>query len=136
MGCPCDKILQVAEHWRVAGCSPGRSSSGSSTCRILSHLCICNLFVRSHPLCPKWAAAPWHTGAKSKKGLLHHECPYERWVRRQPSGRGPIGRPSMHWASKFEQFSRIKHWYDWKDVAANAEQWMVEVDDFRKFCTE
>ena len=26
MGCPCDKILQVAEHWRVAGCSPGQSS--------------------------------------------------------------------------------------------------------------
>ena len=26
MGCPCDKILQVAEHWGVAGCSPGQSS--------------------------------------------------------------------------------------------------------------
>ena len=65
--------------------------------------------------------------------------PHERWARRmlqwQPFGRGPVGRPAMHWASKFEQFSRIKHWYDWKDMAANAEQWMVEVDDFVKFCT-
>ena len=26
MGCPCDKILQVAEYWGVAGCSPGQSS--------------------------------------------------------------------------------------------------------------
>ena len=26
MGCPSDKILQVAEHWGVAGCSPGQSS--------------------------------------------------------------------------------------------------------------
>ena len=26
MGCPCDKILQVAEHWGVAGCNPGQSS--------------------------------------------------------------------------------------------------------------
>ena len=65
--------------------------------------------------------------------------PHERWARRmlqwQPFGRGPVGRPAMHWASKFEQFSRIKHWYDWKDMAANAGQWMVEVDDFVKFCT-
>ena len=38
--------------------------------------------------------------------------PHERWARRmlqwQPFGRGPAGRPAMHWASKFEQFSRIK----------------------------
>ena len=64
---------------------------------------------------------------------------HERWARRmlqwQPFGRGPVGRPAMHWASKFEQFGRIKHWCDWKDMAANAEQWMVEVDDFVKFCT-
>ena len=26
MGCPCDKILQVAGYWGVAGCSPGQSS--------------------------------------------------------------------------------------------------------------
>ena len=45
---------------------PRTKFSGCSTCRILSHLCICNIFVRSHPLCPKWAAVPWHTGAKSK----------------------------------------------------------------------
>ena len=61
---------------------------------------------------------------------------HERWARRmlqwQPFGRGPVGRPAMHWASKFEQFGRIKHWCDWKDMAANVEQWMVEVDDFVK----
>ena len=45
------------------------------------------------------------------------------------------GRPAMHWAGTFEQFSRIKHWHDWKDVAANEEQWMVEVDDSVRFCT-
>ena len=39
----------------------------------------------------------------------------------------------MHWASKFEQFARIKRWYDSKDVAANAEQWMVEECDFLRF---
>ena len=38
----------------------------------------------------------------------------------KPFGRGPVGRPAMHWASKFEQFGRIKHWCDWKDMAANA----------------
>ena len=26
MGCPCDKTLQVAGYWGVAGCSPGQSS--------------------------------------------------------------------------------------------------------------
>ena len=45
---------------------PRTKFSGCSTCRILSHLCICNIFVRSHFLCPKWAAVPWQTGAKSK----------------------------------------------------------------------
>ena len=44
---------------------PRTKLSGCSTCRILSHSCIWNIFVRSLPLCPKWAAAPWHTGAKS-----------------------------------------------------------------------
>ena len=67
MGCPCDKILQVAEHWGVAGRSPGQSSLAAVSAGFLSYLCICNIFVRSHPLCPKWAAAPWHAGAKSKK---------------------------------------------------------------------
>ena len=75
MGCPCDKILQVAEYWGVAGCSPGQSSLAAvpaGFCHI--HLCICNIFVRSHPLCPKWAAAPWHTGAKSKVKVLFLDC--------------------------------------------------------------
>ena len=66
--------------------------------------------------------------------------PHERWVCRmlewQPFGRRLVGRPAMHWASKSKQFSRIKHWYDWKDVAANAERWMVEMDDFVKFCAQ
>ena len=66
--------------------------------------------------------------------------PHERWVRGmlqwQLFGRGSVGRPAMHWASNFEQFSRIKHWYDWKDVAANAKQWMVDRVDFGKFCTK
>ena len=51
---------------------PRTKLSGCSTCRILSHLCICNIFVRSHPLCPKWADVPWHTGAKSKSKLHPH----------------------------------------------------------------
>ena len=38
---------------------PRTKLSACSTCRISSHLCIC--YVRSHPPCPKWAAAPWHT---------------------------------------------------------------------------
>ena len=37
---------------------PKTRFSGCSTSRNLSHFCICNIFVRSHPLCPKWAAAP------------------------------------------------------------------------------
>ena len=45
---------------------PKTRFSGCSTSRNLSHFCICNIFVRSHSLCPKWVAAPWHTGAKSK----------------------------------------------------------------------
>ena len=49
--------------------------------------------------------------------------PPERWVRRmlhwQPIGRGPVGRPAMNWTSKFEQFSRIKRWDDWKNVASD-----------------
>ena len=53
--------------------------------------------------------------------------PHERWARRmlqwQPFGKGPVGRPAMHWASKFEQFSRIKNWYyDWKNMAANCKR--------------
>ena len=40
----------------------------------------------------------------------------------------------MNSASKFEQFSRIKCWYDWKDVAADADRWMKEADEFVKFC--
>ena len=39
---------------------------GCSTRRTLSVLCKCRIVVRFHPLCPKRAAAPWHTGAKSK----------------------------------------------------------------------
>ena len=66
--------------------------------------------------------------------------PPERWVRRmlhwQPIGRGPVGRPAMNWTSKFEQFSRIKRWDDWKNVATDADHWMMEMDEFAKFCTK
>ena len=55
---------QNIEEWPVA------AQYGCSTCRILSHFCILNIFVRSHLLCPKWAAAPWHTGAKQKKNKV------------------------------------------------------------------
>ena len=66
--------------------------------------------------------------------------PCERWVRRmlhwQPIGRGPVGRPAMNWTSKFEQFSRIKRWDDWTNVAMDADHWMMEMDEFVKFCTK
>ena len=53
---------------------PRTTLSGCSTYRTLSHLCICNMFVKSHPLCPKWAAAPWHRGAKSKVKVCHGDA--------------------------------------------------------------
>ena len=60
--------------------------------------------------------------------------PPERWVRRmlhwQPIGRGPVGRPAMNWTSKFEQFSRIKRWDDWKNVATDADRWMATTQTF------
>ena len=66
--------------------------------------------------------------------------PHERWARRmlhwRPLGRGPVGRPAMNSASKLEQFSRIKRWDDWKDVAADADRRMKEGDEFVKFCTK
>ena len=64
--------------------------------------------------------------------------PCERWVRRmvhwQPIGRGPVGRPAKNWTNKFEQFSRIERWDDWKNVATDADHWMMEMDEFVKFC--
>ena len=66
--------------------------------------------------------------------------PHERWAHRmlhwQPSGRGPLGRPAMNWTTKFEQLSRVNHWRDWKEVAADADRWMREADNFIKFCTQ
>ena len=53
-----------------------------------------------------------------------------------PSGRGPLGRPAMNWTTKIEQFSRAKRWRDWKEVAADADRWMMEADNFIKFCTQ
>ena len=41
----------------------------------------------------------------------------------------------MNWTTKFEQFSRLKHWRDWKKVAADADRWMMEADEFIKFST-
>ena len=55
--------------------------------------------------------------------------PCEHWVRRmlhwQPIGRGPVGRPAKNWTSKFDQFSLIKRWDDWKNVATDAGLWMA-----------
>ena len=65
MGCPCDKNFASGRILGSGRLQPRTKLSGCSTCRILSHLCICNI-CWSHPLCSKWAAAPWHTGAKSK----------------------------------------------------------------------
>ena len=52
------------------------------------------------------------------------------------NSRGPLGRPAMNWTTKFEQFSRLKHWRDWKEVATDADRWMMEADNFIKFCTQ
>lgn len=49
-----DKILQVAEYWRVAGCG---------LCPFYGYI-LDSLF---HLLCLKWAAAPWHTRASKSK---------------------------------------------------------------------
>ena len=35
---------------------------------------------------------------------------------------------------KFEQFSRIIYSLDWKDVGADACQWMMKMDEFVKCC--
>ena len=40
--------------------------------RMFWHLCMCNIFVRSHPLCHKGVAALWHTRAKSKYSTGRH----------------------------------------------------------------
>ena len=57
--------------------------------------------------------------------------PQERWVRRmlywQPFGRGLVGRPAMNWTSKLELLKQ-KQWGDWKDVATDADHWMMEMD--------
>ena len=61
---------------------PRTKLSGCGTCRTLSHSCICNIFVRSHPLCPQWPAAPWHTGAKSKVKVRVSELCMGQWPSR------------------------------------------------------
>ena len=38
--------------------------------------------------------------------------------------------------NKLEQISRLKRWCDWKQVAADADRWMMEGDEFIKFCTQ
>ena len=40
----------------------------------------------------------------------------------------------MNWRNKFEQFSRLKRSDDWKNVATDSDQWMMEMDEFIKFC--
>ena len=58
---------------------PRTKLSGCSTCLILSHVCIGNICVGSHPLCPKWASA-WHRRARSKKYVFHSQCTVDDWV--------------------------------------------------------
>ena len=67
---------------------------------------------------------------------LPHERSARRMLHWQPSGRGSLGRPAMNWTTKFEQLSRVKHWHDWKEVAADANRWMMEAENFIKFCTQ
>ena len=38
--------------------------------------------------------------------------------------------------SKYEQFPVMKRYNDWKNVATDADQWMMEMDEFVKFCTK
>ena len=96
-------------------------------------------------VCEKWLRyATWkrelkpaHLNNGNLLGILWAFHP-DRWVRQmlhwQPIGRGPVGRPAMNWTSKFEQFSRIKRWDDWKNVATDADHWMMEMDELVKFC--
>ena len=47
-----------------------------------------------------------------------------------------MARPAMNLATKFEKNSQIEHWCDWKVVAADADRWMMEGDEFMKFCMQ
>ena len=60
--------------------------------------------------------------------------PMRRWNFKRDLLEGSVARNFAHLESR-KNFSRIKHWKDWKDVAANARQWMIEVGDFVKFST-
>ena len=46
-----------------------------------------------------------------------------------------MGRLAVNWTNKLEQLSPSKHWSDWKDVAADADQRMMALDESVKFCT-
>ena len=48
-----------SKHHESAAATPDELRVGS-----FSVLCKCRIVVRFHPLCPKRAAAPWHTGAE------------------------------------------------------------------------
>lgn len=71
-------IYRMTVWWGCADCrtlgsgglQPTTNLSGCSTSWSLSPLCICNTFVTSHPLCLKWPAATWHTGAMSQVFLV------------------------------------------------------------------
>ena len=61
---------------RTLGCGglqPTTRLSGCSTSRILSPLCICNIFVTSHPLCPKCMA--YRSKVKKKSGMGTRKLP-------------------------------------------------------------
>ena len=47
--------------------------------------------------------------------------------------KGSLGRPVMNPTSKFEQSPRVNRSLDWKDMGADACQWMMKMDEFVKF---
>ena len=66
----------------------------------IPHVCICNIFVKSHPLCPKWAAATAYSKLKSiQKSKL--------WVPSQHTSDPPVFRQQSDIICKFSVFRQI-----------------------------
>ena len=69
MGCPGDKILQVAEHWRMAGCSAGQSSLAAvpaGFCHIYAYV----IYLLS--LTPCTLNALLHHGIQEQSQKMHN----------------------------------------------------------------
>ena len=87
MGCPCDKILQVAEYWGMAGCSPGQSSLAA----VLAGFCHIYAFViylLSFTPCALNGLPHHGIQVRSQKSKVAHyvvNFPFDRWLR------GPLG---------------------------------------------